>query len=190
MGPWAWGPDECSWGLWPPPALLVEGAWGLLFQMLSSSSPFSFYFSPNPSLMTSLLTLSLTTGSDPGQHEGPAQPGLEGEAGCLGHEAQDCHCTGRGPWDQKGQGLAQDHTASQGQIQIQRFLLTASQQHFILPASHSALAEPQTHILTWAQTGTLGTLVPRHDSLSPQQHGCVYKPVPLFVYRLPWWLRR
>lgn len=40
-GPWAWGPDECSRGLWPPPSLLVEGALGLLLQMLSSSSPFS-----------------------------------------------------------------------------------------------------------------------------------------------------
>ena len=70
-------------------------------------------------MTSSLSTLSITTGSDPGQHEGPAQPGLEGEVGCPQHEAQDCLCTGRGPWDQRGQGLAQDHTASQGQIQIQ-----------------------------------------------------------------------
>ena len=54
---------------------------------------------------------------------------------------------GRGPWDQRRQALAQDHTASQGRIQIQR-LLTAGLCCFILPASYPVLAEPQTYILT------------------------------------------
>ena len=99
---------------------------------------------------------------------------------------------GKGPWHQIGQGLAQDHTASQRQIQIQSFLLTGRFQCSILPASHSVLADLQTHILTWTWTGTLAHLctdmIPYRPS-SPALFTNQFHILCLFVYGLPWWLR-
>ena len=135
--------------LWPPP-ILAQGALGLLLQMLCHTPPCTFPLYSNPSLMiSSLSTLFLTAYLNPREHKGPALPGLEGETRVSATRNPGLSLYGRGPWHQRGQGLAQDHTASQRQVQIQRFLLTACLQCSVLPASHSALAELQTHILTW-----------------------------------------
>ena len=135
--------------LWPPP-ILAQGALGLLLQMLCHTPPCTFPLYSNPSLMiSSLSTLFLTAYLNPREHKGPALPGLEGETRVSATRNPGLSLYGRGPWHQRGQGLAQDHTASQRQVQIQRFLLTACLQCSVLPASHSALADLQTHILTW-----------------------------------------
>lgn len=134
---WACRPDECNplsasghplpsssiVGLGSP---LPEACWHPLFPISFSLKlwPFIDFFS----------TLSLTAHLDPrgACRTSPAWPGGGGwvsEARSTGLSLY-----GRRPWDQRGQGLAPDHTTGQGEFRIQR-LLTASLLCSILPVS-------------------------------------------------------
>lgn len=66
------------------------------------SSPFPFHSNPSPSLMISSRPSPSLLTCISGEHAGPALPALEGEAGCLKHEAQGCHCSGEDPGTREG----------------------------------------------------------------------------------------
>ena len=118
------------------PEPLATSRLGLeLFQILchTLSSTFPFYSSPSLRI-SSLSTLFLTAHSNPREHKGPALPGLEPRAVVVQERTLSPE-----------QARTSPGSHSQRQIQIERFHLKCS----ILPASHSALADLQTHILTW-----------------------------------------
>lgn len=62
--------------------------------------PFSFAEKESP-IDDFFPAFSPTAHWSPENHVGSALPGLEGKAGCLNHEAQDCHFTG---WDLRTRG--------------------------------------------------------------------------------------
>lgn len=67
----------------------------LLLQRLTAFLPHFLCIKPNP-IDDFFLALSPMAHWSLGNHVGPALPGVEGKAGCLKHEAQNCHFTG---WD-------------------------------------------------------------------------------------------
>ena len=178
--------------LWPPP-ILAQGALGLLLQMLCHTPPCTFPLYPNPSLMiSSLSTLFLTAYLNPREHKGPALPGLEGETRVSATRNPGLSLYGRGPWHQRGKGLAQDHTAVKDRYRYKgSSWLPAFSALFCL---HLTLPWQTSRPTSWPghEQAPWHTCAQTWFLIAPAAQLCLqtsFTSLGLFVYGLPWWLR-
>ena len=134
-------------------------------------------------MISSLSTLFLTAYLNPREHKGPALPGLEDETRVSATRNPGLSLYGRGPWQPERAG-ASPGSHSQAKTGTDTKVPPDCPPSVLRSACISlCLGRPPDPHPDLDMNRHPGTLVHRHDSLSPQQPSSVYKPVshPLFI---------